>query len=159
MWPTEQRHTWKDWKIETWNSRQLTSAGQQAGQDDALTDLGKEFIFYPKILPEQPWLLQGRADRQSQMQNWSRRRRRWPRREYLSSYFLLNSTSLIGRDVSPTSARPRMQQVLYCELDLRVRFTHCELWSLPRVGRNHPWNSLRAFLTSRLEECRPYDVH
>ena len=36
--------TWKAWKVEAWNARQLTSAGQKAGQDDALTDLGGIFF-------------------------------------------------------------------------------------------------------------------
>ena len=36
---------WKPWKVEAWNSRQLTSAGKKAGQDDALTNLGKRDIF------------------------------------------------------------------------------------------------------------------
>ena len=35
--------TWKAWKVEAWNARQLAAAGQQAGQDNALTDLGKYF--------------------------------------------------------------------------------------------------------------------
>ena len=38
--------TWKAWKVEAWNARQLTSAGQKAGQDDALTDLGEgKYLF------------------------------------------------------------------------------------------------------------------
>ena len=40
---TDKRQTWKLWKVEAWNSRQLASAGQQAGQDDALTNLGTGF--------------------------------------------------------------------------------------------------------------------
>ena len=46
---TDQRYkrlsaTWKAWKVEAWNARQLTSAGQKAGQDDALTDLRNKYF-------------------------------------------------------------------------------------------------------------------